>query len=286
MENGQSFAQSLTSYPQYIPSFLTELIAQAENNDELVQTLNRIVTYQNSIEVKSSDLTKQVFASLSYFIFLFIFILVLITVISIYTLPVFEELFLGFGAELPAASQFFINMSSFIQAYGLFILAIIIISLIVLFIFRHSLLLYCPILGTLYHKVALIRFLHTTAFMLRQQDSIAKAIEAAAQSARNRVYRRRLQRVRKALSGATLFQVLQQHNFPEKLVYLAEIGEKTGHTSELMDKQATLYTKQVMLSFEPRLRLITLLFTILSGCLIAFALVAMYFPIFMMGEVV
>ena len=284
MENGQSFSQSLANYPQYIPLFISDLIAQAKTNDELTQTLDHIVTYYDSIEINSFDITKRVFASLSYFIILFIIILSLITFVSTYSLPMFDELLMGFDSKLPAVSQFFVDASHFIQAYGIFILLIVVISLAAMFIFRQRISLYCPILGSLYHKVALIRFLRTTAFMLTQQNDVAKAIKAAAQSARNRVYRRRLQRVHKALSDKSLSQGLQHCGFPKKLIYLAEIGEKSGHLSELFNRQAKLYTKQIQLSLEPRLRLMTLLITIFLGCLIALTLVAMYSPIIFMVQ--
>jgi len=284
VENGMSLADSFAKYPRYFEPFLVEML-HSEEGEEQTATLAKIAKYRESMEVDSIDLTKKIAFSSIYFLALLFIMVILTTVLLVYVVPVFADMFSSFGGELPSLTQLIINLSDFLIAYWLFIVGSVLIFGGLMFAGWQNVTLYIPLFAHLYRKIALVRFLRTCAFMLSEGAPLTKAFAAAAQMANNSVYAKQLHQVSQQVAeGKPLPDALQEKSiFPKKIIQMATVGIQTNKLDKLFAKMADIYTKQLHQSIEPIIKVYTLLFTILIGLIVGLLVVSMYMPIFTMG---
>jgi type IV pilus assembly protein PilC len=284
VENDMSLADSFAKYPRYFEPFLVEIL-HSEGEQKQTATLAKIAQYRESMEVDTFDLTKKIALSSLYFIVL-LFVLVILTTISlIYVVPVFADMFSSFGGELPGLTQFIINLSEFVGVYWIYIGSSVLILGGLLWAKWQNMILYIPLFGRLYRKIALVRLLRTCAFMLSEGASLTTAFAAAAQIVNNSLYAKHLNQVSQQVAeDKSLPDALQEKSiFPKKIIHAATVGLQTNKLDKLLAKMAAIYTKQLHQSIEPIIKVYTLLFTILVGFIVGLLIISMYLPIFMMG---
>ena len=281
IENGLSLADSFARRPRYFEPFMVDMLREGES---LTITLAKIADYRESLDITEHDLTEKIALSSTYFMAV-IFICFLITsVILIYVVPVFADMFAGFGADLPIMTQLLVEIADFAW---LFIGVFLILSTL-LWIKRRSIIFYMPLFGKIYHKIALVRLLRTCAFALSNKTSLVKALDAASQAVKNPIYGEPLKQVIQEISsGMALSDALKKQSiFPEKVIHAAIVGTKNNSLDKLLNKIADIYTKQIIHSIEPTIKVYTLTITILLGIIVGFLVISLYAPIFMLGSVV
>jgi type IV pilus assembly protein PilC len=287
VENGMSLAESWAKYPQYFEPFLVEILREGERQNQLRATLNKLVDYRESMGVTESDLSKRILASSIYFWVVFAIMFIVASILLIYVVPVFADMFSSFGGELPILTQLVVSLSDFLAAYWIPILIVFLGLVAFMLVKLDSVKLYSPVFGHLYRKIMLVRSWRTCAFMLSNQASLTKAIEAAAQAIHNPVYAKLLQQVNQQLAeDITLPEALKKVGFPEKVIHAAAVGIKTKQLDKLLDKVADIYTKQLYQVTEQTIRIFNLAVIILFGSIVGLLVLAMYLPIFSMGAVI
>jgi type IV pilus assembly protein PilC len=283
IHNGINLADSWAKYPQYFEPFLVE------NLRKKVISLSQIAEYRESLNEPENDLTQELRYSLNYLMVMTILFLAISSLLLIYVIPAFSMMYHEIGASLPIITVFVINISDFCVNYKWFILSGLFGFALLLRFQWHTVKLYFPLLGDFYHKIALIRFLRTCAFMLSQQASLAKAFEAAAQAVNNPSYANSLKQVSQQVTtgSISLTNALTQHAFfPKKVIHATIIGTQTNQLEKLLVKLADVYTKQLYQLIKPIIKIYNFVGIILIAILIGIFVIAMYMPIFVMGSLI
>ncbi len=281
LADGMSLADSWAKYPQYFEPFLVESLKQGEN---LAIRLAQIAQYREKMEENEMDLIHEMEFPMAYLMSVFTIFVIISSILLIYVMPVFMEMFDAFGIQLPAATEFLFIFSDFVLYYWWIILSGGLSLGILLRLKWQTVKLYLPLFGRFYQKLALVRCLHTLAFTLSQKVPLSKAFEAAAQVVNNSVYAKLLQQAsQKMLSSSTLPDTLSPF-FTKKVFHVMMIGTHTNQFEKLLTKLADLYTKQLHQMIGPIVRKYQLIGIILIAVLVGIFVISMYLPIFMMGQ--
>jgi type IV pilus assembly protein PilC len=283
IHNGISLADSWAKYPQYFEPFIIERM-----HKNLAVTLSQITEYRESLNESEKNLTQELRYSFSYLMVMTIIFLAVSSLLLIYVIPTFSKMYNEIGASLPTMTVFIIKISNFCVNYNWFILSGLLGLGLLLRFQWHTVKLYLPLLGNFYHKVALTRFLRTSAFMLSQKVSLTTAFEAAAQAVNNPIYAKSLKQVSQQIAtGTSLTNALTQHTiFPKKVIHATIIGTQTNQLDKLLVKLADVYTKQLSQLIKPIIKVYNFIGIILIAIIIGIFVISMYIPIFVMGSLI
>jgi len=290
LHQGQTLAESLARYPQYIEPFLVEALRQGEQQDRQLAILNNIIEYREYISV--FDLTGELKRALIYPATVLFVALLSIIVMLIYVIPVFADMFKSFGGQLPALTAFFVDLSDWVVHNWLSGIIILVGIRIYIWIankrksrFIAWIQLHIPLLGKLYRSIVIIRFLRVCAFMLSAQMPLDKVISAGVQAVDNSIYAFALIQINQQITaGTTLADALGKHPiFPKKVVQVTRIGIKTNQLDKLFTKLAEIYTKQTLKMIDPTIRVLNVFNTVILATIIGSVVIAFYLPIFIMG---
>jgi type IV pilus assembly protein PilC len=227
VKQGISLADSLAKYPQYLEPFLVTMLRDEEN---LVTTLFKIVEYREAIAVSTTDLAHRLRTSLNYFwtvvvplLFLFITLVFIIVV-----------------GDFPSKSALWLFSGSALIVGGW------------LWIQRQSVTLHVPLLGRLYRKMVLVRFLRTCAFMLSNNASLVEALQASAQAVHHPTYARYLRQLTdQVIAGTTLAEaLLKQPAFPAEVAHAEAMGTQAHQLEKWFINLAEVYTQQLHQAIE------------------------------------
>jgi len=280
-ENG-NLANVLAKHPHEFEPFLVELLRETTDQTAM---LRKIVAYRENLEASSNNLNIKLLYSFSYFSVVLATFAIIMWAIFSYVVPTFADLFAEFGADLPYLTQKIIDFSEFVKNYSWGILGGLLILLGLFWKFRERLLPYFPIFGHLYRKLALVRFLHTCTFMLSNGATLNQAVIIAAQVMGNlNIPRLQAQLEQGVVPSKALLNA--SHHFPQKLLHVIAVGEKSKKLDKLFLKFANIYSKQLAQSIEPTIKLLGVLLTILLGIIIGLFVISVYMPIFYMGKVI
>jgi type IV pilus assembly protein PilC len=285
VEQGLSLADSLAKYPQYLEPFLVTMLRDEEN---LATTLFKIAEYREAMEVSTTDLAHRLRIFLGYFGTVLAILLTLMVLMFIYVIPVFVDMFTSFGGRLPSLTQSVFTLANGFVAYRWPISGSVLILSGWLWIQRRSVILYIPLVGRLYRKIVLVRCLRTCAFMLSHNASLVEALQASAQAVHNPTYARYFRQLTdQVTAGTTLAEaLLKQPAFPTKVVHAAMIGTQTNQLDKWFMKLADVYTKQLYRAIAPTIKFLNLMAIVAIGLLVGYFVIAMYLPIFKMGEAI
>ncbi|NJO15052.1 MAG: type II secretion system F family protein [Thioploca sp.] len=293
LHQGQTLAESLAKYPQYIEPFLVAALQQGEQQDRQLAVLNNMVEYRESISV--FNLTGELKRLLIYPATVLFITLLLAIIMLVYVIPVFADMFKSFGGELPILTTFFIDLSDWAVANWLSVVIILVGIRIYIWIAnkRKSRLiawvqLHLPLLGKLHRTIAIIRFLRACAFMLSAKMPLDKVISASVQAVDNSIYAAALTQIsQQIIAGTPLTDALGKHPiFPKKVIQVTRVGIKTNQLDKLFIKLAEIYTKQTLKMIEPTIRVLNVFNIIILATIIGSVVIALYLPIFSMGSVI
>ncbi len=294
IEAGASLAEALEKHPQYFDNLFVNLVGAGERSGALESLLDRIATYKE----KSEALRKKVKKALTYPIAVLVIAVIVTAILLIFVVPQFQDLFQGFGADLPAFTLMVIHLSEFVQAYILYIL-LGIAGLGFAFKQAHRrspafrkamdrLILKIPVVGDIQYKSAVARFARTLATMFSAGVPLVDALESVAKAAGNIIYEEAIMTMREQVMTGTQLQVTmdQAGVWPPMAVQMIAIGEESGSLDGMSEKVAEFYEGEVDNLVDNLSALMEPMIMAVLGILVGGLVVAMYLPIFKLGQVV
>jgi type IV pilus assembly protein PilC len=294
VEGGSSLAEALSKQPLYFDDLFVNLVESGEQAGALESLLDKIATYKE----KTEAIKKKIKKALTYPAAVLVVAFVVTTILLIFVIPSFEDLFKGFGADLPTFTRMVIDLSAFVRAKGIIIL-LIISALVATFIyfykrsrpFRHFLdrmMLKAPIIGPILQKAAIARYSRTLSTMFAAGVPLVEALESVAGATGNIVYETGVMEMRdEVATGQRLQQAMENTDlFPNMVIQMIAVGEESGSLDEMSGKVADFYEADVDDAVDNLSSLLEPLIMAILGVLVGGLVVAMYLPIFKLGAVV
>jgi type IV pilus assembly protein PilC len=294
IEGGSTLHESLAKYPLYFDSLFVNLVEAGEQAGALESLLDKIATYKE----KTEALKKKIKKALFYPAAVLVVAVVVSVILLIFVIPQFEELFKGFGADLPAFTQMVVNLSRFVQHQGWW-LAICVGSAIWAFfyfykrsrkmqLFFDRAMLKFPIIGPILVKAAIARFARTLSTMFAAGVPLVEAMGSVAGATGNIVYEQAVLRMKdEVATGQRLQRAMENTSlFPNMVVQMIAVGEESGALDTMSGKVADFYEQEVDNAVDSMSSLLEPLIMAILGVLVGGMVIAMYLPIFKLGQVV
>jgi len=294
VSSGTQLAESLRKHPLYFDELYCDLVFAGEQSGSLETIYDRIATYRE----KAEELKAKIKKALVYPIAVIMVALGVTTILLLFVVPQFEAIFNDFGAELPAFTQFVLNISNALQTYYLHIFGGLIGAG---FLFKRAhrkskalrdkvdhWMLRAPVVGSILHKAAVARFARTLATTFAAGVPLMDALESAAGAAGNARYRNAIMMLRDEVSaGMQMNTAMQNVNlFPEMVIQMVRIGEEAGAVDGMLSKVASIYEREVDDAVDSLTSLLEPIIMVVIGILVGGLIISMYLPIFQLGNVV
>lgn len=294
VEGGNNFAGALSKNPDYFDDLYCSLIDAGEQSGSLETMLDRVALYKE----KSEALKQKIKKAMKYPATVVVAAVIVTAILLLKVVPVFQDLFAGFGADLPAFTMFVINLSKGLQENFL----IILIALIAFSFgfttlkkkseaFRNALdrlVLKLPIVGDLAFKSTIARYARTLSTTFAAGVPLIDALDACAGATGNVVYRNAVFQVKEDVSTGQQLQFAMRATgvFPAMALQMTAIGEESGSLDSMLEKVAIYYEDEVDNAVDGLTSMMEPLIMSVLGVLIGGLIVAMYLPIFQLGNVV
>lgn len=294
VETGSSLANAFRKHPLYFDSLFCNLVAAGEAAGILDSLLDRLATYKEKIQAIKGKIKSALFYPVSIIVVAFI----ITAVIMIFVIPAFKELFQGFGADLPAPTLMVMTISDFFVDYWWAIFGGVGGGLYVFFytwkrstVMQHvmdRLALRLPIFGEVIRKATIARWSRTLSTMFAAGVPLVEALNSVAGAAGNQVYFEATRNIQNEVStGSSLVDAMAATNvFPSMVLQMVSIGEESGSLDAMLSKIADFFEAEVDDAVEALSSLMEPIIMVVLGTLIGGMVVAMYLPIFKMGQVV
>lgn len=292
--SGTGFAPSLRKHPKYFDDLFCNLVESGEQSGSLETMLDRIATYKEKTERLKAKIKK----AMTYPIAVVVVAIVVTGILLVKVVPQFAETFSSFGADLPAFTLFVLGLSELAQAYWLQGLVIIMATV---FIFKSlkqrnksfaitldRLALRIPITGQIVYQSIIARFARTLSTTFAAGVPLIDALESVAGATGNAIYESAVLKVRDEVATGTQLNVAMRQTkmFPSMLLQMTTIGEESGSLDEMLDKVANYYEEAVDNLVDSLTSLLEPMIMSVLGILVGGLMVAMYLPIFQLGNVV
>lgn len=294
IETGSSLQQAFKKHPLYFDDLYCNLIGAGEAAGILDALLDRLASYKEKILAIKSKIKAALFYPISILVVAFI----ITAVIMIFVIPAFKELFSGFGADLPAPTLFIMSISDFFVTYWWAIFGGIGGGFYTFFYFwkrskpmqtfMDRVLLKVPVFGELVRKATIARWTRTLATMFAAGVPLVEALNSVAGAAGNAVYFEATRNIQREVSTGNSLTVSMQNTevFPSMVIQMVSIGEEAGSLDAMLSKVADFFEAEVDDAVEALSSLMEPIIMVVLGTLIGGMVVAMYLPIFKMGQVV
>jgi type IV pilus assembly protein PilC len=294
VESGNTLADALRKHPLQFDNLFCNLVHAGEQAGILETLLDKIATYKEKVEKIKGKIKTALFYPAAIVVVSFIITAILL----IFVIPQFQSMFEGFGADLPALTQMVVTASIIFQEYWWAIFGVAIggvYGMVELkrrskkfnIILDHAIL-KMPIIGEIITKATIARFARTLATMFAAGMPLVEALETVAQAAGNVVYTNAILIMRDEVAVGTQMNVSMKQSglFPNMVVQMLAIGEETGAVDSMLSKVADFYEEEVDAAVDGLSALLEPIIMAVLGVLIGGMVIAMYLPIFKMGEVV
>ena len=294
VETGSSLSASFRKYPLYFDALFCNLVGAGEQAGILDTLLDRLATYKEKIMAIKSKIKSALFYPISIIVVAF----VIVAVIMIFVIPAFKELFDGFGADLPAPTLVVMAISEFFVQWWWAIFGSIGGAIwFFLYTWKRSekmqstmdrIALKLPIFGDVIRKATIARFARTLSTMFSAGVPLVEALDSVAGASGNRVYYDATKRIQSEISTGTSLTVAMQNAevFPNMVLQMTAIGEESGALDSMLSKVADFYEGEVDDAVDALASLMEPIIMVVLGVLIGGLVIAMYLPIFKMGQVV
>ena len=294
VETGSSLAAAFRKQPLYFDALFCNLVQAGEQAGILETLLDRLATYKEKILAIKSKIKSAMFYPVAVIVVAF----VITAVIMIFVIPAFKQVFVSFGADLPAPTLVVIGMSDFFVEYWYLIFGVLIGGIWGFFalwkrsqavqIAMDRWLLKMPLFGELVKKSVIARWTRTLSTMFAAGVPLVEALDSVGGASGNYVYVIATKQIQQEVStGTSLTTAMQNANvFPNMVVQMTSIGEESGALDNMLGKVADFYEQEVDDAVEALSSLMEPLIMVVLGVLIGGMVVAMYLPIFKLGQVV
>jgi len=292
--SGTGFAAALRKHPKHFDDLYCNLVDSGESAGALEQMLDRIATYLEKTEL----LKKKVKKAMTYPIAVIVVAIIVTAILLVKVVPQFESLFQGFGAELPLFTQFVVRLSEWMQKWWFVVLLGIVGTI---FLFREARrrsqkfsdfvdkwVLKLPIVGEILDKSAVAKFGRVLSTTFAAGVPLVDALDSVSGATGNAIYRDAVLNIKNDVSSGTQLQASMRNQgvFPVMAVQLTAIGEESGNLDEMLGKVAEHYEAVVDDMVDNLTSLMEPMIMTVLGVLVGGLIVAMYLPIFQMGQVV
>jgi len=289
---GRRFSQALSEYPRIFPSLIIEMVAVGEEAGSLDKVTSEVASYLE----RQIDLKKKVVNASRYPMFITGFFVVAMGVMIFFIIPQFKQIFASFGAELPAMTQFILNVSDFLIRNLLYEI-ILVLGLVALGFgyFRAGkgrgtldrIKLKLPIVAKLIYYLVLARICRTLGILLTSGVPLVLALDHTAAVAENVVAERAIKEIRERIvEGSTLAaEMRKQSFFPALVTGMVHTGERSGTLNEMLPKVADFYDRELDYRIQALTSTLEPILIIGLGVLVGFFVISMYYPIFNLAMV-
>ena len=294
LEDGDTLAEALKKNPLYFDELFCNLVDAGEHAGALDTLLDKIATYKE----KTESMKKKIKKALTYPIAVIVVAFIVTTILLLFVVPVFEDLFKSFGADLPVFTQMVVSMSKGMKEWWWIILSIITLAVYVFIYFKkrsrpfnHFLdrtLLKIPVIGLILNKSAIARFARTLSTLSAAGIPLVDALNSVAGACGNIIYSDAVLKMREEVAtGQRLqFAMLQAHLFPHMVQQMIAIGEESGSMDAMLAKVADFYEEEVDNLVDNLSSLVEPIIMVILGVLVGALVVAMYLPIFKIGDAI
>lgn len=289
---GDSFGNALRQHPKYFDELFCELVSAGEQSGALETMLDRVATYKE----KSEALKKKIKKAMTYPIAVLVVAAIVTVILLVKVVPQFAQTFQGFGADLPAFTLFVLNLSEWVQAHW-WKLLIAVGAIGIGFKEARTrskafsdqvdrMVLKIPVLGAIQEQSAIARFARTLSTTFAAGVPLVDALDSVAGASGNAVFRDATRQVQEDVtSGVGLAVSMRQTDvFPSLAIQMTSIGEESGALDDMLDKVATFYEEAVDNLVDQLTALMEPFIMAVLGVLVGGLLIAMYLPIFSMGN--
>ena len=294
VEEGATFAEALGNHPKVFDDLYVNLVAAGEVGGILDTILNRLASQLE----KSEKLARQLRGAMVYPGTVSVIAVGVILLLLVKVIPVFQKMFMDFGGTLPAPTQMVIDLSGFLQATIVYILAGV--GLFAMgfqqayarsstFHFRvDQALLRLPVFGNVIKKVAVARFTRTLGTMVASGVPILDGLDIVSRTAGNVVIEKEIQLARQSISaGKTISEPLKDSKvFPSMMVEMIAVGEQTGSMEIMLAKVADFYDDEVDVAVGALTSMLEPVMLVFMGGSVGSILIAMYLPIFTIADTI
>ena len=294
VETGSSLSTAFRRYPLYFDALFCNLIGAGEQAGILDTLLDRLASYKEKILAIKSKIKSALFYPISIVVVAF----VITAVIMIFVVPAFKDLFSSFGADLPGPTLVVMAISdTFVQWWWAIFGSIGFAVWFFFYTWKRSLsmqstmdrlVLKIPVFGELIRKATIARFSRTLATMFSAGVPLVEALDSVAGASGNRVYYEATKKIQSEISTGTSLTIAMQNSevFPNMVLQMTAIGEESGALDSMLSKVADFYEAEVDDAVEALSSLMEPMIMVVLGTLIGGLVVALYLPIFKLGEVV
>jgi type IV pilus assembly protein PilC len=294
VETGNSLTTAFRKYPLYFDALFCNLVAAGEQAGILDSLLDRLATYKEKILAIKSKIKSALFYPISIIVVAFI----ITAVIMIFVIPAFKDLFTSFGADLPGPTLFVMAVSDFFVSWWYIIFPGIGGGLWFFFytwkrskklqMTMDRLLLRLPIFGEVIRKATIARWTRTLSTMFAAGVPLVEALESVGGAAGNYVYYDATRRIQSEVSTGTSLTAAMQNSevFPNMVIQMVSIGEESGSLDGMLGKVADFFEREVDDAVEALSSLMEPMIMVVLGTLIGGMVIAMYLPIFKMGQAI
>lgn len=294
IEGGSSLYEAVSKHPVQFDDLYRNLVRAGEGAGVLETVLDTVATYKENIESLKGKIKKALF----YPVMVMAVALVVSGILLVWVVPQFEDVFKGFGAELPAFTQMIVNLSRFMVSWW-WLMLLVLAGAVAGFIaaykrspnMRHTmdrLILKVPVIGQIMHNSSIARFARTTAVTFKAGVPLVEALGIVAGATGNKVYEESVLRMRDDVSvGYPVNVAMKQTNlFPHMVIQMTGIGEEAGALDAMLFKVAEYYEQEVSNAVDALSSLLEPMIMVFIGVIVGGIVVGMYLPIFKLGAVV
>ncbi len=294
VEAGNSLGNSLRKHPKYFDDLFCSLVSSGEQSGSLESMLDRVALYKEKSEALKSKIKKAMKYPAAVVAVAFIVTVILLVKV----VPTFQDLFEGFGADLPAFTLFVIGLSKWMQTYWIGLIFGVVCAI---FAFKQAKLrseafrngmdimfLKLPVVGNIVYQSTIARFARTLSTTFAAGVPLVEALDSVADATGNVIYRRAVLKVKEDVSAGQQLQFSMRSTgvFPPMAVQMVAIGEESGALDAMLEKVASYYEAEVDNSVDGLTSLMEPLIMSVLGVLVGGLITAMYLPIFQLGSVV
>lgn len=293
VEGGDSFSEALQKHPKVFNRLFVAMVGAGEKGGLLAEILARLAVYlENTARLRKKIKSAMMYPTVVTVVAIGITIFLLVKVI-----PVFGEIYSGFGGKLPGPTQFLINLSNFMKSY--FIVVILAMGGGVYgwlawiktkkgqeFWDKHRIKL--PIFGVIAHKICLARFTRTLASLVRSGVPILEVLQIVSQTVGNVIMEKAVKTASADIEkGESISQALSKHPiFPNMIVRMVTAGEQTGKIDNMLERIADFLDEEIETTLSGITALIEPILIVVLGVVIGGMVICMFLPIFKMSELI
>ena len=294
VESGTELASALGKHPLHFDDLYVSLVRAGEQAGALESLLEKIADYKEKTEAIKKKIKKALFYPAAV-----VGVAVVVTaILMIFVIPEFESLFQGFGADLPAFTRMVVDISFFVRTRG-WLIVFVAVGAVMAFLhfkkrsrkFQHivdRISLKLPIIGVILDKSSVSRFARTLATTFAAGVPLVEALESVAGACGNVVYESAVLKIRDEVATGQRLQRAMENTelFPNMVIQMIAVGEESGSLDEMASKVADFYEEEVDNAVDSMSSLLEPLIMSILGVLVGGLVIAMYLPIFKMGQVV